>query len=116
MKILNKIIGDKKRYRAFKQAVNQLPPVYRDTLLAIQKYMWNFAKGDGFMAVLEAILHLFQENAADQVPISQTIGADPVAFCDNIMAQYPNELWLITYQNRLRTSIKEITAHERNHN
>ncbi|WP_125767188.1 DUF1048 domain-containing protein [Lapidilactobacillus wuchangensis] len=116
MTILNKLIGDKKRYRQFKRDVAALPADYRDTLLAIEKYMWNFAKGEGFMAVLEGILTMFQENAADQVPITSLIGSDPVAFCDNIMAQYPDELWLITYQNRLRQTIQEIIADDRNQN
>jgi len=107
--LLKKILGDKKRYRAFKNNVAALPQPYAETMDALQKYMWNFAKGDGFMDALEEILHIFQENAAENVPVKNIIGDDPVKFCDDIMAQYPDDLWLITYQNKLRKQIKEIT-------
>lgn len=106
--ILKKLIGDKQRYHQFQRDVAALPQPYAATLQALEKYMWNFAKGEGFMDALEAILHLFQESAADQVPVTQVIGDDPVKFCDDIMAQYPNDLWLITYQNRLRQQVAAI--------
>lgn len=108
--ILKKIIGDKKQYHAFKRAEKALPQPYRGTLEALEKYMMNFAKGDGFMAILEELLEMFQESAAQNIPVTNIIGSDPVAFCDEIMAQYPDELWLVTYQNRLRQKIKDILA------
>lgn len=106
--IIKKLVGDKKQYRAFKKAEHELPEPYRSTLEALEKYMWNFAKGSGFMAVLEELLDIFQESAQQGIPVANIVGADPVAFCDEIMAQYPDDLWLITYQNKLRQNIKEI--------
>jgi len=106
--LLKKIIGDKSRYNRYKKDINALPQPYAEAMEAIQKYMWNFAKGDGFMDALEAVLQIFQENSAENVPISSIIGADPVQFCDEIMRQYPDDLWLITYQNKLRKQIKAI--------
>lgn len=106
---LKKILGDKQRYRNFKKDTDALPQPYAEAMKAIEKYMWNFAKGEGFMDALEAVLHMFQESSSENVPVENIIGSDPVKFCDNIMAQYPNDLWIITYQNKLRKQIKEIT-------
>jgi len=68
--------------------------------------MWNFAKGDGFLKVQQEMLEIFQENAEEQVPVKNIIGDDPVKFCNDIMSQYPDDLWLINSQNKLRKQIK----------
>lgn len=106
--LLKKMVGDKKRYREFKAEVAALPTPYKETFEALEKYMWNFAKGDGFLQILEQILEIFQENAEQNVPVKNIIGNDPVKFCDEIMAQYPDALWLIKSQNKLREQVKEI--------
>ncbi|HBF74219.1 MAG TPA: hypothetical protein DDW71_03070 [Lactobacillus sp.] len=105
--LLNNIIGDKKRYKQFKQEVEALPKAYAETFNALQSYIWNFAKNGAMMDVLEEMLHMFQESAAEKVPVNQLIGDDPVDFAENIMAQYPDELWLIKYRTRLREQVKK---------
>ncbi|WP_225047651.1 DUF1048 domain-containing protein [Lacticaseibacillus kribbianus] len=110
---VNQMVKDKKRYRQFLRDVKALPPAYAETLLALQAYLWNFARSGGIIVPLEEMLRMFQESAAEQVPVAQLVGGDPVAFADNIMAQYPDELWLIKYQNRLRAAVKEAEQHER---
>lgn len=105
--LLNHMIEDKKRYKQFKSDVQALPEAYAQTLTALQTYIWNFAKSGAMMNVLEEILHMFQESAAENVPVKQLIGDDPVEFAENIMAQYPEELWLIKYRTRLREQVKK---------
>ncbi|WP_461225516.1 DUF1048 domain-containing protein [Lacticaseibacillus suihuaensis] len=103
---LTKIIRDKKRYRQFLKDANALPAPYAQTLLALQAYLWNFARSGDLIEPLEEMLRMFQESAAEQVPVAQIVGADPVEFAANLMAQYPDDLWLIKYQNRLREQVK----------
>lgn len=105
-----KVVGDKRRYRQYKAEIAELPQPYQDAMLAIQDYMWNFANGSGFMDALEEVLHLFEEGASDKVPLADLVGPDPVTFCETIMAQYPDDLWLIKYQNKLRQKIKNVEA------
>ncbi|WP_125708441.1 DUF1048 domain-containing protein [Lacticaseibacillus porcinae] len=104
---ISNLIQDKKRYKQFLKDVNALPAPYAQTLMAIQKYLWNFARSGSIIEPLEEILHLFQESAAENVPVQQIIGSDPVAFAEDIMVQYPEALWLIKYQNQLRQQVKE---------
>lgn len=106
--ILTKLIGDKKRYKKFKQEVAALPAPYRNGFEALEKYMWNFAKGEGFMDALEAVLHMFQEGAGENIPVSNIVGDDPVEFAADIMDQYPEDLWLTTRQNKLRDTFKKL--------
>ncbi|WP_125579414.1 DUF1048 domain-containing protein [Lacticaseibacillus suibinensis] len=103
----NNMIKDKKRYRQFLKDVKQLPAPYADTVTALTKYIWSFAGSGAMMDVLEEVLHIFQESAADQVPVRQIVGEDPVEFAENIMAQYPEEMWLIKYRKQLRQKVKE---------
>lgn len=112
--IIKTLIGDKTRYRQFHKDVAQLPTPYAETLTAIEKYMWNFAKSDGIMDALEDILRMFQENTAENVPVKNVVGDDPVEFAETIMAQYPDALWLIKYRNQLRDKVTEAQSHESN--
>lgn len=107
------MIQDKKRYKRFLQATQALPAPYAETLQALQRYIWNFAKSGAIMDALEALLHMFQESAAEGVPVRQVVGDDPVEFAENIMAQYPDDLWLVKYRDQLRRSVEEASAHER---
>lgn len=104
---LTHMIQDKKRYKKFLKETQALPTPYAKTLMALQQYLWNFARSGNMMAPLEELLHLFQESAAENVPVSQLIGDDPMTFATDFMAQYPEELWLIKYQNQLRQAVKE---------
>lgn len=105
--IVNTLIGDKKRYRQFKRDIAALPQPYGDTLLALEKYIWNFAASGSIMDALEGILQLFQESAAEGLPVAQVIGGDPVEFAESIMAQYPDELWMSKMQKKLRLQVRE---------
>ena len=41
---ISTMIQDKKRYKQFLKDVNALPAPYAQTLIALQKYLWNFAR------------------------------------------------------------------------
>lgn len=106
--IIETLIGSKKRYNQYKKEKNALPENYRLAMDALEKYMFNFAKGDGFMVVLEDVLHLFQESAIENIPVKEIVGGDPVEFADTVMAQYPEELWIVKIRARLTEDIKKI--------
>lgn len=104
---ISTMIQDKKRYKQFLRDVNALPTPYAQTLMALQKYLWNFARSGSMIEPLEEILQMFQENAAENIPVQQVVGADPVIFAESIMAQYPEDLWLVKYQHQLRQQVQE---------
>ncbi|WP_239256797.1 DUF1048 domain-containing protein [Listeria ilorinensis] len=106
--IIEKLIGSKARYKQYKKDKLSLPADYQEALAALEKYMWNFAKGDNFMVVLEDVLEIFQESSIEHIPVSEIVNHDPVEFADTIMEQYPETLWLIKIREKLRKDIKEI--------
>ena len=112
MSIVIKLIGDKKRYRAFRARIKALPAPYRATAEAIADYWWNFAgsSGDSLMGLMEQMADIFEEAAADATPVSAIVGDDPVVFADDLLASYPEETWLEKMRRKLRDSVTAAEA------
>ncbi len=65
--LISKMIGDKKRWRAYKARVRQLPENYRTAVDAIERYVMHFVPTDGDSAAseFEDLADLFEQAAAD---------------------------------------------------
>ena len=85
--IFKKIIGDKKEYRQMMKKVKLLPEDYQYTFDKIQKYMWNFASGNGYdmLKLQYDLIELFQAGAADGKHVLEITGDDVAGFCDELM-------------------------------
>jgi DNA-binding ferritin-like protein (Dps family) len=103
-----KWIGDKRRYRAVKRRIEALPPAYRITAEALQRYSYYFggATADGGMKMLEDLADLFEQGAAVGTPIRDIIGDDPVEFANEFLSNYPNDTWMVRERQRLVTAIQ----------
>ncbi|GEN94561.1 DUF1048 domain-containing protein [Pediococcus ethanolidurans] len=106
-KYLKKLRQEKKAYRLYKIRIEALPPEYRHTMLALEKYLWNWAKGDGMMGLLYSILDMFEAAVADGEPIQAVVGDDIAAFADNLLREYPEETWMDKQRQKLRDSYKK---------
>jgi len=82
-----KIIGDKKEYRQMMRRVKLLPEEYQFTFEKIQKYMWNFASGDGFdmLKIQYDLIDLFEAGTADGKHVLEITGEDVAAFCNELL-------------------------------
>lgn len=87
---ISKVIGDKKRWRAYKARVKQLPENYRTAVDAIERYVMYFVPTDGDSAVseFEDLADLFERAAADGTPIREIVGDDPVEFVEAFAQNY----------------------------
>jgi DNA-binding ferritin-like protein (Dps family) len=87
LRFFKKIIGDKKEYRQMMRRVKLLPEDYKFTFEKIQKYMWNFASGDGFdmLKIQYDLIDLFEAGAADGKHVLEITGDDVAAFCDELL-------------------------------
>jgi DNA-binding ferritin-like protein (Dps family) len=74
-----KVIGPKRRWRAYKARVRQLPDNYRAAVEAIQRYLMHFvpADGDSAASMFDDLADLFEQAAADATPIREIVGEDP---------------------------------------
>ncbi|MFD9575866.1 DUF1048 domain-containing protein [Streptomyces sp. NPDC059982] len=87
---LMKVIGPKKRWKAYKARVKELPQNYRTAVEAIERYLMHFVPtdGDSNAAMFEDLADLFEQAAADGTPIRDIVGEDPVEFVDAYAQNY----------------------------
>ncbi|MFE4589249.1 DUF1048 domain-containing protein [Streptomyces laurentii] len=88
--ILAKMIGPKKRWRAYKARAKELPGGYRGAVEAIERYLMHFVPTDAesTASMFEDLVDLFEQAAADGTPIREIVGEDPKEFVDAFAANY----------------------------
>jgi DNA-binding ferritin-like protein (Dps family) len=102
-----KVIGPKRRWRAYKARVRQLPPNYRTAVEAIERYLMHFGpmQGDSAASVLEDVADLFERAAADGTPIREIVGEDPVEFVEALIGNYEKGGYVTRERERLTNAI-----------
>ena len=102
-----KVIGPKRRWRAYKARVRQLPPNYRTAVEAIERYLMHFGpmQGDSAASVLEDVADLFERAAADGTPIREIVGEDPVEFVEALIGNYEKGGYVTRERERLTSAI-----------
>jgi|HubBroStandDraft_4_1064222.scaffolds.fasta_scaffold308094_1 DNA-binding ferritin-like protein (Dps family) len=105
---ISKVIGPKKRWRAYKARTRELPESYRTAVEALQRYlMYCGPGGDGAEAetMFEDLVDLFEQSAANETPIREIVGEDPVEFLEAFVRNYPDGNWRIRERKRLNRAI-----------
>ncbi len=85
-----KVVGPKRRWRAYKARVRELPENYGAAVDAIERYLMHFVPvdGDATAREFEDLADLFERAAADGTPIREIVGEDPVEFADTFAQNY----------------------------
>ncbi|WP_331721407.1 DUF1048 domain-containing protein [Streptomyces sp. NBC_00212] len=85
-----KVIGPKKRWRAYKARVKELPENHRTALEAIERYLMHFVPTDedSNASMFEDLADLFEQAVADGTPIREIVGEDPVEFTAAFVQNY----------------------------
>lgn len=100
------VIGNLDEKRAWKQQmkrVQALPSSYRSAFKKIQHYGYQF----GFCFVTQSdLLELFEDSAAAGRTVTEVIGHDAAAFCDELMCASQTQT-----ENARETLNREIAAH-----
>jgi DNA-binding ferritin-like protein (Dps family) len=111
--LISKVIGPKKRWRAYKSRVRALPENYRIAVEGIERYLMHFGSmdGDNAASLFEDVADLFERAAADETPIRDVVGDDPVEFVDALIRNYDRGGYVNREQARLISAI-EVAAGE----
>ncbi|WP_285135661.1 DUF1048 domain-containing protein [Microbacterium sp. lyk4-40-TSB-66] len=108
-----KIIGDlsaKKQWRECRQRVHALPQPYRQTAIALERYLLTLGPTedtDGLIRMVSDLAELLEQGAADRTPIRDLVGEDPVVFAEEFMANYGDGSWIGRERARLTRAIDE---------
>lgn len=108
--IISKLVGDKRRWRQYKARVKALPDDYRTAVEAIERYLMHFGPADGEAAasMFEDLADLFEQAAADETPVREIVGDDPVDFVETFKRNYMKGGWVTREQDRLTNAIDRI--------
>ena len=111
---ISKVIGPKRRWRAYKARVRQLPENYRTTVEAIERYLMHFGPmdGDSAASLLEDVADLFERAAADGTPIREIVGEDPVEFVEALIGNYEKGGYVTRERKRLTDAIARAEGEE----
>lgn len=102
-------LEDKKRWRAYKKRVQQLPTGYRTATEGVERYlMYTGPDGDSdqLLQMFDDLADLFERAALDETSIADVVGDDPVEFVETFKANYGFSSWLGKEQRRLIETIK----------
>ena len=106
---VTKVIGDKRRWRAHKARVKQLPRGYREAVEAIERYLMLFGvlDSDNAASLFEDVANLFEQAAADGTPIRIIVGEDPAEFVEALIRNYPRGGYVDREKARLASNIEQ---------
>lgn len=107
--LISKVIGDKRRWRDYKARVKQLPPDYRAAVDGIERYLMYFGAldADSAASLFEDVADLFEQAAADETPIRDIVGDDPVEFVDQLASNYRKGGYIDKERARLVKTIED---------
>ena len=112
---LSKMIGEKRRWRAYKARIRRLPENYRAAVEALDRYLMYFGaitKGDVLLAMLDDLADLFEQSAADGTPIREVVGENPVEFAETFLRNYSEGQWINKERERLIDTIESLERGE----
>ena len=87
LEFFKKVVGDKKEYKEQMARVKALPEDYQYVFEKIQKYMWNFAAGNGYdmLKIQYELIDLLEVGAAEGKQVLEITGEDVAEFCDELL-------------------------------
>ncbi|MFI6444207.1 DUF1048 domain-containing protein [Kitasatospora sp. NPDC050543] len=106
---ISKVIGPKKRWRAYKARSRRLPENYRAAVEAIERYLMYFVPidGDSNASMFEDLADLFEQAAANGTPIREIVGEDPVEFVEAFVQNYSEGGYVPTRERKRLTDAIE---------
>lgn len=109
MTFMEKITGSDmtKEFKGFEARVKKLPAGYQVAWEKVKNHIWphsNFT-GRNLMSVLEGVVGLFEETAADGLKVSDVLGDDIESFCNELIGEEGSKSFRNTWRKQLNKNI-----------
>lgn len=79
-------LEQKKQYKQGKVRIDSLPEPYKTAASAMHRYFMYYGgitDGDSLAALFAGLADLWEQAAAEETPISEIVGSDPVDFAES---------------------------------
>lgn len=110
--LLDRLIGPKRRWWAYKARMKALPEPYRAAVGAVERYLMHFGPLEvaSAEALLENVADLFERAAADGTPLRELVGDDPVEFVEALIRNYAKGGYVDRERKRLVDALTDAPA------
>lgn len=110
IKIIKKMMSDKKEYKNQMARAEQLPEDYRFVFEKLHGYMWSLAVGDGsdMLKSQQELIELFEASAATGKHVLEVTGEDVVGFCEEFLRD--TKKWTDKFGQKLNYDILNKTG------
>ncbi|MFC5995129.1 DUF1048 domain-containing protein [Pseudonocardia hispaniensis] len=103
-------LDDKRKWRAYRARVKQLPAGYREAAKGLEHYVMNFGPvddGPTLVRMFDDLADLLERSAADGLPIREVVGDDPADFMETFLDTYrgTGKSWVEKERRRLASTI-----------
>ncbi len=105
-KSIKKMVNEKCAYKKMKQRAAALSEDYCYVFSKIESYMWNNCIDSSMLYVIIGILELFENGERDGLSVSEIVGDDVAAFCDDILKEQ-GKTWMDKWRDKLNSDVRE---------
>jgi DNA-binding ferritin-like protein (Dps family) len=96
-----------------RRARDSFPENYGTAVEALERYLNYFGTAGDGTAMYGDLIDLFEQAGADETPIRQIVGEDPVEFVETFVQNYPKGQWIIRERERLINAIDRAAGEHR---
>jgi DNA-binding ferritin-like protein (Dps family) len=103
-------LEQKKQWKQYKARIEALPEPHRAAAKALERYFMyagGITDGDTIVQMFSDFADLWERAAADETPVRDIVGDDPVAFAEEFTAAYSGKQWIDKERARLNKAIDE---------
>ena len=75
-------------------------------------YLGGLGDGASILSMLGDLADLFEQGAADGIPVREIVGEDPVEFAEAFLSNYPKGQWISRERERLTNAIERAEGNE----
>ncbi len=109
MTFMEKITGSDmtKEFKGFEARVKKLPADYQVAWEKVKNHIWPHSDftGRNLMSVLEGVVDLFEETAADGLNVREVLGDDVESFCSELIGEESSKSFRNTWRKQLNNNI-----------
>jgi DNA-binding ferritin-like protein (Dps family) len=109
-------LEQKKQYKQGKARIDALPEPYVTAAKAMHRYFMYYGgitDGDTLITMFSDLADLWERAAADEMPVREIVGEDPVDFAEIFAQAYGGKQWIDKERARLTKAIEDAEREER---